>query len=508
MNVLEKIDNFLNFITMYRLVLYYLIVLVIIAFIFALFGLMPFSALSLLLSAEFIVVVCWLVNEIFAMIFSAPTNVESVFISALILVLILDPAKNISEVPVLFWASILTMASKYIFAFHKKHFFNPVVVGVVLISFGLNVAASWWIGTALLAPFVIIGGALLIRKMRRARLVAAFFVFAIATIFGLTLLSGGNVMTTVKTVALDSPLFFLAFVMLTEPLTTPPTQKLQMIYGALVGFLFAPQIHIAQFYSTPEVALGIGNIFSYFVSPKFKLMLQLKNQVKYGDDVVDFQFERPKNFVFNPGQYMEWTLPHRRSDDRGNRRYFTIASSPSEDMIHLGVKFYPKGSSYKKAMSQMNENTLIVGAQLSGDFTLPENPQQKCVFIAGGIGVTPFRSMLKHLLDKNEPRPIILFYANKEAKEIAYSDVFSQAETQLGIKVVYTLTDLETVPKDWKGKVGRINDAMIKEEVPDFAERFFYLSGPHAMVEAYESVLLGMGVQRQRIKKDYFPGFV
>src|SRR5258708_22530630 len=98
MNLLNKIDDFLNFITMYRLILYYLIGLVIVAFVFSIFGLMPFSPLSLLLSAEFVLIVSWLVNEIFLMIFSAPTNVESVYISSLILILILDPSKSLADV--------------------------------------------------------------------------------------------------------------------------------------------------------------------------------------------------------------------------------------------------------------------------------------------------------------------------------------------------------------------------------------------------------------------------
>ena len=156
----------------------------------------------------------------------------------------------------------------------------------------------------------------------------------------------------------------------------------------------------------------------------------------------------------------------------------------------------------------MQQNSHIAGTQISGDFTLPKDKKQKLVFIAGGIGVTPFRSMLKYLIDTKDARSIVMFYANKRADEIVYIDVFNQALQQLGIKMVYTLTDQAAVPPNWQGRVGRIDAAMIKQEVPDFQERLFYLSGPHAMVVAYEEVLRGMGISERQIKKDFFPGFV
>jgi ferredoxin-NADP reductase len=204
---------------------------------------------------------------------------------------------------------------------------------------------------------------------------------------------------------------------------------------------------------------------------------------------------------------MEWTLPHKGVDSRGNRRYFTIASSPTEPLIHLGVKFYPEGSSFKRALAKITTATPVIAGQLSGDFTLPEDTNKKLVFIAGGIGITPFRSMIKYSIDTNQPRQIILFYANKVLTEIAYGDVFEEARS-IGVKTVYTLTDVENVPQSWQGKKGRITPEMIKEEVSDYQDRIFYLSGPHAMVTGFENTLKQMGIPNNRIKKDFFPGFV
>src|SRR6185437_10266431 len=250
-----------------------------------------------------------------------------------------------------------------------------------------------------------------------------FFLAAFVSIGVFTIIKGQDLLRALQESLAASSLFFFAFVMLTEPLTSPHTKKLQALYGGLVGVLFAPQFHIGSFYTTPEIALCIGNIYSYFVSPKTKLIAPLLEKRQISSDIFDFIFNHGRKFAFVPGQYMEWTLQHPKTDSRGNRRYFTIASSPTETSLMLGVRFYQNGSSFKKALLALNPGEKIVGGQIAGDFTLPKDKRQKLVFIAGGIGITPFRSMLKYLVDKHEKRSIVLFYANKHAEEIAYADV-------------------------------------------------------------------------------------
>ena len=502
---MKLIDNFLDKITMYRLLVYYLLLLLIVAFIYCIFGILRFNPFLLMFSTVFLTSVCWLTNKLFGKVFSAPTNVESVYITALILALILTPADSLTSTLFLFWAGVLAIASKYILAIGKKHIFNPAAVAVTITALVGVGSASWWVGTLPMLPFVLLG-LVIIRKIRKFDLIFYFLISAFLTIGLLTILNGSDLFTSMKETIVDSSLFFLAFVMLTEPLTTPPTKNLQIIYGCLVGILFCPQLHLRSFYTTPEQALVIGNVFSYLVSPKTKIIAPLIEKKQISSDIFDFVFNRGKKFAFAPGQYMEWTLQHPKTDSRGNRRYFTIASSPTENNLLLGVRFYQNGSSFKKALLALNLNEQIVGGQIVGDFTLPKDKKKKLVFIAGGIGITPFRSMIKYLVDKNEQRPIVMFYANKHADEIAYADVFNQAQRQIGIKTVYTLTG--QTPANWRGKVGRIDTEMIRQEVPDFRERTYYLSGPHAMVVSYEAVLRSMGVPQKQIKKDFFPGLV
>lgn len=493
---------------MYRLVLYDLIVLILVAIGLSSLGILPYTYQSIIFSAAFLTTVSWITNKIFSRVFNAPTNFESVYITALILTLIISPLTSVSDVVFLAWAAILATASKYIFAIGKKHLFNPAGIAVVLTAFVAGQSASWWTGTAVMMPFVVIGGLLVVRKIRRADMVFSFFITAVITILGFTALRGGDVINAMVFILLHSPIFFFAFIMFTEPLTTPPTKILQVIYGTFVGFLFAPQVHLGNIYSTPELALVVGNIFSYLVSPKEKLLLNLKGKIQVAPDVYDFLFAPSKIPSFRPGQYMEWTLPHPHPDGRGNRRYFTIASSPTENVLRLGIKFYPNSSSFKKAILKLDNKTTIVGSQRAGDFTLPKDKRKKLVFIAGGIGITPFRSILKYLLDKKEKRTITIFYSNKSVSEIVYKDVLDEAKSELGVNVVYTLTDKNSISSNWQGKTGRIDAPMIKSEVPDYMERTFYISGPYNMVTYFKEMLLQMGIQKGRVVTDYFPGLV
>lgn len=491
---------------MYRLVLYYLLVLLAAAFIFGFFGILPYNPANLAFSTLVILAACWATNTAFAKGFGAITNVESAYITALILALIITPVApdNYAGVGFLLFASAWAMASKFIFAIGRKHIFNAAAFGVALSAFVLNQPATWWVGGNLpLLPFVVLGGLLIVRKIRREDLVIAFSAVAFLTIAAT---ASGNALTALSQTLLHSAFFFLALVMLTEPLTMPPTRTLRILYGALVGFLFAPNIHIGSFYFTPELALLVGNIFVYLVSPKGRYILTLLEKNKLADGTYEFVFAPDRPFTdFRPGQYVEWTVPHRFADDRGNRRFFTIASAPAEKNVRLGVRFYEPKSSFKRALDLMKVNDTISVSHLAGDFVLPKNAGKKLAFIAGGIGVTPFRSMVQHMVDTKDTRPATLLYSNKTAAEIAYRDTFDKAAQAIGLKTVYALTN-EPAPAPGT-YAGLIDAALIKREIPDYLERTFYISGPHGMVEAFKKTLHEMGVSRFSIKTDYFPGF-
>ena len=230
----------------------------------------------------------------------------------------------------------------------------------------------------------------------------------------------------------------------------------------LTGFLFIPQIHVLSLYSTPELALVIGNVFSYLVSPKWRVVLSLKKKTRLAPDILDFVFTPSHRLAFVPGQYIECTLEHPHPDSRGNRRYFTLASSPTEDAMHLGVRFYPRGSSFKRALAAMSNRASLAAGQVAGDFTMPADPQ------AASWPSSPAASASRRIaacssicVDTKQRRDIALLYANRVAGEIVYRDVLAEAQAALGARVAYTLTDTSALPKDWTGHTGRITERMI-----------------------------------------------
>ncbi|OGG41158.1 hypothetical protein A2118_03705 [Candidatus Kaiserbacteria bacterium GWA2_50_9] len=490
---------------MYRLVLYYLTALLMMAIFFCSFGILPYNPVDLIFSTLFILALCWVTNIIFAKWFEATTNIESVYITALILALIIAPVAptNYAGIGFLIFVSVSAIASKYILAIGKKHLFNPAAFGVALGALVLGQSATWWVdGNMSLLPFVLIGGLLIVRKIRRFDLVLSFSAVVLFIIVFTAHNSPIAVLT--RTFQYSSFLFF-ALVMLTEPLTTPPSRTLRILYGAMVGFLFTSIIHFGSFYFTPELALLVGNIFVYIVSPKGRFILKLIEKNELAAGTFEFVFAPDRPLTFRPGQYVEWTLGHGPSDSRGNRRYFTIASSPTEQTVRLGVRISERKSTFKQALLAMRIGDTVSASSLAGDFVLPKETNKKLVFIAGGIGVTPFRSMAQYLIDTKDTRPVTLLYSNKTNFEIAYKNIFDKASQTIGMKTIYALTaEPSLVPGTHAGK---IDSALIAREIPDYKECVFYLSGPHGMVVAFEKTLHDIGISRFNIKTDYFPGF-
>ncbi len=507
---MDLLNNFLDRVTMYKLVLWSLRVLFGVTLVLGFLKIIPFDPISQAVSFSIIWISCVVSNYLLSKIFRAPTNSESVFITALILFFILTPTTNHESLLLHAVAGLIAMASKYILAIGKKHIFNPAAFGVVFSGLVLNHQASWWVGDINLLPFLLLIGFLIVKKTQRFSLVLSYMGVTMLFVF---LGPHSNFSSSYIQSVIRNNLPFLIYfssIMLTEPLTSPTRRHLQVIYAVIVALLqnistVVPTPILAMIY--PETALLIGNAFAFIVNPRFKMFLTLSSKTSLSSNVLNFDFPKPKNFSFIPGQYLEWTLPHSKMDFRGNRRYFTIASSPTENQIKLGIKFYDHPSSFKRSLNDMRDGDKIVAGQLSGDFLIPNDLSKKYIFIAGGIGITPFRSMLKYLLDKSEKRNITLFYSNKDTSEIVYKDILDQAHKKLGIKTIYNLTEERSIPKDWTGKVGRVSPEMIKE-VAGYKDSIYYLSGPHAMVSGFEKTLSEIGIPRSHIKKDFFPGFV
>ncbi len=499
--------KFLNSFSMYRLILYYLAGIFLIAFLLSVFKVISYSPGFLILSLAVLTISGYLFNLMFSHLFDAPINPESNFITSLILVLIITPVySNVYSIGFLIMASLIAQASKYLLTYHDKHIFNPAALAVLVLDLSARQTASWWVGSLYLAPFVFVGGLIIIRKISDFKMVASFiFVnLALTAVIGLF---NHDLVLSLKDTILISPLLFLGFVMLTEPLTSPRRQKQQLIYAVIVAVLLLPQVHLFNLYTTPEFALVVANLYAFWVNAKDKLFLYLQKIIKLSPDQLELIFNRPSNFNFIPGQYMEWTLIHDNFDQRGIRRYFTISSSPTEDKLSLALK--NSDSSYKKALLNLEE-PLLIATSLGGDFVLPDNPNQKLVFIAGGIGITPFRSMIKYLIDTRQSRDVYLLYCCSNYEDFVYKDFFDQASKVINLRVWYICSSSRKPTIKFNNPLitnQRLSADLVQDLISDYDQRLFLLAGSDSIVKSSKQILRKLGLRFNQIKTDHFSGY-
>jgi len=484
---ISLLDRINDHFTSYRLVLYYLLALVAWAIAGSFSKQVPFNWHQIIVSAGWLLLVCWLVNKALSRFLDIPANKESDLITALILSLILSPPADTHGFVVNAVAGIAAMASKYIITLRKSHIFNPAAAGAFISGELLQQFPSWWVGTKFMTPVVVIGGILVLRKVKRFQMVGVFLAVFILYLI-LSGGTGGNLHFLWLEIISTQVLFF-AIIMLTEPLTSPAIARYFLPYAVLVALLYS----ITRLRLSPEEALLLGNLFTFLVAANRRYQVRFIRRLKEADGIYSYAFSLPPRFRFQPGQYLEWTIAHNKTDRRGNRRYLTISSSPTEPGLMFTVKHPPKASAFKRKLDELKTGDTILASRLAGSFTLPKDPSKKLALLAGGVGITPFRSMVKYLIDKNETRDVALLYSANSPQELSFVKLFDKAQA-VGLKTNYVTE-------------GRIDESKIKELLPDFAERQFYISGPYGFVNGVESALLRLGVGYDHIVTDYFPGY-
>lgn len=502
------INNLLNRVTMYALMIYYLIAILALAFILALLGYIPYEPWWMLAGIGVFYLTTKLTNPLFGKIFRIKTNPESAVITGLILSLIVGPAFSWEDLPKFAAVGAIAMLSKYLIVWQKRHLFNPAAIAVVIGGVVLGTGASWWIGLPSLLPVVIIGGLLLLKKMRWWHLSISFLIIYLGFLAVLYATDGLNVGSFIISILTYSPILFFSFVMLTEPLTMPSGKKQRIIYGAIIGLLVVALPRFTELSYTLESSLLVGNIIGLLIFGNPRRFLSLVQKLNVAKNTTWFEFTPNTGLKYQAGQFLLWSLPHDKADSRGQRRYFTIASSPTEKNLALVTKFADKSSSFKTNLKSLSEHGQIMATSLDGDFTMPKDESLPLVFIAGGVGIAPFRSMTKFLIDNKQSRKITLLYSNNTEDEIAFADIWTEAKNAFGMKTVFTLTNKETLPLNWSGKTGFIDEELIKSEVLDFKKAVYFVSGPDPMVRAMEKTLHSLGIARKNIKTDYFPGYV
>lgn len=212
-------------------------------------------------------------------------------------------------------------------------------------------------------------------------------------------------------------------------------------------------------------------------------------------DVKSFIFKPSESIIWKAGQFFHYVLHHEPTDDRGSDRWFTISSAPFEKNIMITTRFTSnKGSSFKKKLESLKIGGSIEISDLDGDFTI-DNPAKEYVFIAGGIGITPFRSILKELYHDKRPINVILLYSNRD-RNITYREELELiAKNNPHFKIYYIFS-----PE-------HIDEKKIKKLIPNLQKPLFYVSGPEPMVESIGNLLKAMNIPGDHIKQDWFPGY-
>lgn len=239
-------------------------------------------------------------------------------------------------------------------------------------------------------------------------------------------------------------------------------------------------------YFAKELVTGWYNTF-------MKLILQ--QSLRAASDAMTFIFTADQTITWRAGQFIEYQLEHQNPDNRGISRWFTIASAPHENYVQLTTRISAPGSSFKRALLDLKIGDVINAHEPEGDFCV-DDPAQQYVFIAGGIGITPFRSIMLDLHERNEPLNITLLYANNTPDQTVFRAEIDKLNTdhpEMDVHYVFA--------------PDHIHESLIRDIVPVLQEPMFFVSGPEPMVETLGKSLLDMGIPRPHLKQDFFPNY-
>jgi ferredoxin-NADP reductase len=208
---------------------------------------------------------------------------------------------------------------------------------------------------------------------------------------------------------------------------------------------------------------------------------------------------------FQPGQYFFVTLPDLGyQDERGLRRHITVVTSPNEKGV-LGLATRLRDTAFKNTLKEVSVGAEVEVEPPKGKFVLPEDTSRPLVFIAGGIGITVFRSMLRYIREEGLPYRITLIYSNRDRESAAFLEELEKLDRELpDFRLILTMTD----DPDWSGETRRIDATFCKEYVEgDLNQYTFMVAGPPAMAEGVQGELAAAGVDEANVTADRFSGY-
>lgn len=236
-------------------------------------------------------------------------------------------------------------------------------------------------------------------------------------------------------------------------------------------------------------------------------MVSLKHRREVAEGTTAFLFEKPAGFSFKAGQCLNFTfLDPPATDAEGNTRTFSIASSPDEEELMVATRM--RDTAFKRVLQAMPLGAPVEIEGPFGNFTLHKNATRLAVFLAGGIGITPFRSIIRDAARKKLSHRLFLFYANRRPEDGAFLEELQQAERDNpNYQFVGIMTDMANSKRPWQGKTGHINKEMLTQFISDITAPIYYTAGPPGMVTAMRRMLADAGINNDGIHTEEFDGY-
>jgi len=234
------------------------------------------------------------------------------------------------------------------------------------------------------------------------------------------------------------------------------------------------------------------------------ITLLSKREIASG--TMQFTFSKPKDFTFRAGQFCDMTLINPpETDDEGNVRGFSIVAAPFEDNISIATRM--RDTAFKRVLKNMSEGSEIKFDAPYGSFTLHNNTAKPAVFIIGGIGVTPVRSMIAQATHDKTDHKMTLIHSNKTPDDAPFKDDF-QKLASANPNFTFVPVASESAPDNFTGERGYVTADLIKKYVGDFSDTIFYLSGPAGMVKAMREILVNeLKADEDNIRTEEFSGY-
>jgi len=234
---------------------------------------------------------------------------------------------------------------------------------------------------------------------------------------------------------------------------------------------------------------------------------KLLARVEVAERTVAVELEKPPGFTFTAGQALELKLIGlKETDSEGDSRAFSIASAPADERLRIATRL--RDTAFKRALKTLPLGTAVELDGPFGSMTLHKNAAKTAVFVAGGIGITPFMSMLRQAAAEQSTRSFVLVTCNRRPEDAPFLEELQSLSRSLkGLRLLETMTQADTSSRPWAGRRGRVTPELIAEAAPGVSEAICYAAGPPKMVAAMREALIGAGADEDSIRTEDFPGY-